>query len=195
MQQKPTESQERVSVLAGIVQAANPVFIIIVICLPTAAVVYAINWGSLTILNYVHVLFGGFWTGIDLFMGFILGPVLRTMQPKDRAELFKRLVPRMTFLMPVLAGVTITAGFQLIGRLGYPLDNPRIIAALVITGILTLQGFGVLLPNEISMFRQLLSPRPDVNKISRLGMRNAALGGIQGIFQLAIIFDMAVLRF
>lgn len=195
MQREPTEPQERVSVLAGIVQAANPVFIIIVICLPTAAIVYAINWGSLTILNYVHVLFGGFWTGIDLFMGFILGPVLRTMQPKDRAELFKRLVPRMTFLMPVLAGVTITAGFQLIGRLGYPLDSPRIIAALVITGILTFQGFGVLLPNEISMFRQLLSPRPDVNKISSIGMRNAALGGIQGIFQLAIIFDMAVLRF
>lgn len=133
MQREPTEPQERVSVLAGIVQAANPVFIIIVICLPTAAVVYAINWGSL--------------------------------------------------------------GLQLVGRLGYPLDSPRIIAALVITGILTLQGFGVLLPNEFSMFRQLLSPRPDVNKISRIGMRNATLGGIQGIFQLAIIFDMAVLRF
>ena len=113
MQQKPTESQERVSVLAGIVQAANPVFIIIVIFLPTAAVIYAINWGSLTILNYVHVLFGGFWTGIDLFMGFILGPVLRTMQPKDRAELFKRLVPRMTFLMPVLAGVLSPPAFNL----------------------------------------------------------------------------------
>ncbi len=147
-------------------------------------------------LNYVHIMAGALWTGIDLFMGFVLGPVLGGMEPKDRAGVFKRLVPKMTFLMPVLAAVTITSGIELVQRLGnLTLTSPWILAAFVIVAILTIQGFGILLPNEIRVFRQLLSEAPDIEKISRLGMRNAKLGGVQGILQLAIIFIMANLRF
>lgn len=62
-------------------------------------------------------------------------------------------------------------------------------------GILGIQGFAVLLPNEIRIFKQLLSDRPDTDKIARLGMQNARLGGVQGIFQLAIIFIMTSIRF
>lgn len=148
------------------------------------------------ILNYVHIMAGALWTGIDLFMGFVLGPVLGGMEPKDRAGVFKRLVPKMTFLMPVLAAVTITSGIELAQRLGMlTLTSPWILAAFVIVAILTVQGFGILLPNEIRVFRQLLSKAPDIEKISRLGMRNAKLGGVQGILQLTIIFIMANLRF
>jgi hypothetical protein len=68
-------------------------------------------------------------------------------------------------------------------------------AALIITAILIIQGFGVLLPNEIRIFKQLISPTPDVDRIVKLGMQNARLAGIQGLFQLAIIFVMANLRF
>jgi hypothetical protein len=59
---------------------------------------------------------------------------------------------------------------------------------------LPVQGLGIMLPNEIRAFRQLVSDAPDVDLISRLGMRNAKLGGVQGIFQLGIIFVMANLR-
>lgn len=187
--------QTRPGVLSGIVQAANPVFIIVVICLPAGALIYALNFGPLIFLNYVHILTGGLWTGIDLFFGFVLGPILGAMEPKDRAAVFKRLVPRMTFLMPALAAVTVTAGIELTNRLGFPLDDPRIIAAFIITGILTIQGFGIILPNEIRVFQQLLSETPDIDKIARLGMRNASLGAIQGVFQLAIVFIMATIRF
>jgi hypothetical protein len=146
-------------------------------------------------LNYVHVMAGALWTGIDLFMGFGLGPILGSMDPKERTAVFMRLMPRMTFLMPVLAGVTATAGFQLTEHMGFSLVSPWILAALVVTGLLAVQGFAVLLPNEIRIFRELLSDTPDVSRISRLGMQNAKLGGVQGIFQLAIIFVMATIRF
>jgi hypothetical protein len=190
-------------VLSVIIQLANPIFVLIVIVLPVGALIYAINFGPLVILNYVHIMMGALWTGIDLFMGFVLGPVLGGMEPKDRAGVFKRLVPKMTFLMPVLAAVTITSGIELTQWLGYAspsnlfasLANPWILASVVIVAILTVQGFGLLLPNEIRVFRQLLSETPDIQKISRLGMRTARLGGVQGIFQLAIIFVMANLRF
>ncbi|MHB1420507.1 MAG: hypothetical protein ACYCX4_13145 [Bacillota bacterium] len=81
-------------------------------------------------------------------------------------------------------------------RLGmFSLSNPWIIAALVITALLTLQGFGLLLPNEIRIYRELLSTRPNIDKIAKLGMINAKVGGVQGVFQLAIIFIMVNLRF
>ena len=152
---------------------------------------------------YVHIMTGALWTGIDLFLGFVLGPVLGGMESQDRATVFKRLIPKMTFLMPVLASVTIMASIALAGRLGIAslsnlsvsLSNPWILAAVIIVAILSIQGFGIMLPNEIRIFRQLLSGTPDIDKISRLGMRNARLDGVQGVLQLGIIFVMANLRF
>lgn len=102
----------------------------------------------------------------------------------------------MTFLMPAVAAVTSTAGVFEAQRMGaFSFDNWRIVAAVVISAILTIQGFGQLLPNEIRVFQQLVSAKPDIDKISRLGMRNAKLGAVQGVFQIAIIFVMASLRF
>jgi hypothetical protein len=189
------KQQTRPGVFSGIVRATNPVFIVLSIGVPVGALIYAMNSESFTPINYVHVMAGSLWTGIDLYLGFVLGPVLGSLDPGERVAVFKRLMPRMTFLMPVLAGVTFTSALELTDRMGLPLDSPWIIAALVVTGILGIQGFAVLLPNEIRIFKQLLSDKPDTDKIARLGMQNAKLGGVQGIFQLAIIFIMASIRF
>ena len=189
------KQQTKLGVLSGIIQATNPVFIILSVGVPVGALIYAMNSELFTSLNYVHIMAGSLWTGIDLFLGFLLGPVLGRLDPRERAAVFMRLMPRMTFLMPVLAGVTITSAIELTTRMDLPLSNPWVIAALVVTGILGIQGFGVLLPNEVRIFRQLLSDKPDTDKIARLGMQNARLGGVQGVFQLAIIFIMASIRF
>ncbi|MBI2979634.1 MAG: hypothetical protein HYY41_02240 [Chloroflexi bacterium] len=179
-----------------IIQIANPYFVILAIGLPITALVFAMNRRELLPINYVHIMSGALWTGIDLFMGLILGPTLGGVNPGERANVFKRLTPKMTFFMPVIAGVTVTAGINLAQRLGiFSLTNPKIVISLIIVTILTIQGFGILLPNEIRILKQLLSNAPDIEKIARLGMRNARLGGIQGILQLSIIFVMAVLRF
>lgn len=188
--------QEKKGVLASIIELANPVFIVLAVGLPIAALVVAMRADSLRLLAYVHIMAGAMWTGIDLFMGFVLGPVLGGMAPPERVAIFRRLMPKMTFLMPVLATVTSMAGIELTQRLGlWSAGNLLILAALGITLVLTVQGFGFLLPNEIRIFKQLLSDKPDVQKISRLGMQNARLGGIQGVFQLLIILVMASLRF
>ncbi len=42
-----------------------------------AAMIAAIVAGNLWLLDFVHVLSSLLWTGIDLFMGFVLGPILR----------------------------------------------------------------------------------------------------------------------
>ena len=183
-------------IVADIIRLASPIFVLLAVFLPLSAYLYAFNFGSVTLQNYVHIMTGALWTGIDLFMGFVIGPVLGGMDPRERAAVLRRLIPRMTFLMPVLAAVTTTSGIQLAQRLGiFSLSDPWILAAAVIGAILTIQGFGFLLPNEVRIFRQLLSAAPDVQKISRLGMTNARLAGVQGVFQLAIIFVMAQIRF
>ncbi len=188
-------AQAKNGVFSNIIQLANPIFIIIAICLPIGGLIYAMNFGSLKFLNYVHILTGVLWTGIDLFMGIVLGPVLGGMDPPDRAKVFKRLVPKMTFLMPVLAAVATTSGIQLAQTLGWSLTDPWVLTALIITGILALQGFGLLLPNEIRIFRQLLSDEPDIERVARLGMINAKLAGLQGAFQIAILVVMVNIRF
>ena len=70
-------------------------------------------------LNFVHVISGVMWTGIDLFMGFVVGPVLRLVPLSARREVITRLVPRTLFLMPTLSAVTTTTGWFLVQDLGY----------------------------------------------------------------------------
>ncbi len=50
------------------------------------ALVAALALDSLYLLNWVHVLSGVLWTGADLFMGFIVGPVLRSLEEAGLLE-------------------------------------------------------------------------------------------------------------
>ena len=61
-------------------------------------------------LDYVHVMTGGMWTGIDLFMGIFGRTVMMRISPASRVEVAKRLIPTMLFLMPSIASVATTAG-------------------------------------------------------------------------------------
>ncbi len=186
--------EARPSTWSVVVQTANPTFIVVAVGVPIIALIYSMYFGPLVSLDFVHIMTGAVWTGTDLFFGFVLAPVRGGMDPPARAAVFRRLVPKMTFLMPALATVAMTSGINLALRLGYSLSNPWCIAALVIVAIMTIQGFGILLPNEIRVFQQLLSKKPNIEKISRLGMLNAKLGGVQGLLQVAIIIVMAKLR-
>jgi len=52
--------------------------------------------------GFVHVLAGGLWTGIDLFMGFVVDPILRAAPFEARRAVITRLTPK-TLFMPTLA--------------------------------------------------------------------------------------------
>ena len=62
---------QRPSTVAAIFQLGNPTFIVCAVVLPNAALALAMALGSLMLLNFVHIMTGALWTGIDLFMGFI----------------------------------------------------------------------------------------------------------------------------
>lgn len=232
---------------------ANPAFAVGVVGVPLAALGYAVTVGTLQHHTYVHVIAGVLWTGIDLFMALVLGPVLGGLDVDERASVFQRFTPKMTFLMPTLALVTIAGGISLamrgvtlpienphpwlalftlaatvppllaIGRQfdafgdwrwqawfgvglvvsvtyvavtlpGFAMTQPVYVAILAVMVVLNFLGFGVLLPGEVLIYREITSAEPDAKRIGDIGLRNAKLSGVQGIFQLSIVVLMVYLR-
>jgi hypothetical protein len=146
-------------------------------------------------LNFVHVICGVLWTGIDLFMGFVVGPILRKVGMSVRREIIVRLVPRTLFLMPTLSIITGTTGWFLAEDVGL-LDVPWpqfgwVAAALALVVLMTIQGIGYLLPTNLRVCIQLRRPDPDFDKVSRM-MRNFFFAvGMQGMMQVLTIVIMA----
>ena len=66
--------------------------------------------------------------------------------------------------------------------------------SLGVVTLLAVVGFGFLLPGEIRMYREFTSADPDAGVISRIGGRNAKLGGVQGVMQQVLIGLMVSLR-
>jgi len=163
------------------------------LAVPVIALIAALLSGSLLLLDYVHVLTGGTWTGIDLFMGLVMSRVMRGLAPQSRAEIIKKLVPIMLFFMPALAAVAITAGIYLASIEGLSFLSAPIIITFIILAILSVQGFGIILPNEVRVLLELRKTNPNTDKVVKLGMRNIYFSGSQAIFQIAIIFVMAYL--
>jgi hypothetical protein len=155
----------------------------------------AILWGSDWLLDFIHVLAGGLWTGIDLFMGFVIGPILRRLALDARRAVISALVPRTLFLMPALSIITSTAGWFLAGRMGFlAVGYPEfywVIAALAIVTVLTIQGLGYLLPTNLRIYFEMQKPNPDGEKIGRWMQTYVRVVGVQGVMQVAIIVVMA----
>ncbi len=163
--------------------------------LALAGMAAVIAWGSLWALNFVHVMSGVLWTGIDLFMGFVVGPVMRSLPPPARRAMVLRLMPKMLFLLPTLAIMTGTTGWfhaRAIGflDLGWP-EYGWVLAALVLVGVLTVQGLGVLLPSNLLVYFELRKPAPDAARIGRLMRRYVVAVALQGVLQVGMIVVMA----
>lgn len=160
-----------------------------------AVMIVAISLHNLWFLNFVHVLAGLLWTGIDLFMGFVLGPVLRSVDVAVRREVLLRLVPRTLFLMPTLAIITGTSGWYLSKDVGFTaLAWPEygwFVAALVLLVLLTIQGTGYLLPTNLRVCLELQKVSPDVSKINAMMARFFFVVAMQGTMQVLMIVIMA----
>ncbi len=160
-----------------------------------AVMIAAILGPSLWFLNFVHVMAGVLWTGIDLFMGFVIGPILRGVSFETRRAIIAGLIPRTLILMPTLSIVTSTAGWFLAVRMGFlDLGYPEfwwVIAALAIVTVLTVQGLGYLLPANLRLYFEIQKPQPDGEKIGRWMKTYVRVVAVQGTMQVAIIVVMA----
>lgn len=237
--------------ISGMAEMANPAFAAAIVLLPLAALGYVVTIGTTQQHRFVHVMAGVLWTGIDIFVGLVIGPVIGSLDEEAAADFFSRFTPKAAFLLPTVAIVTIFGGitfairtdllpspdawlalFTLVNLpgalllIGWQLEAWRdrrwqalfgitaiasaawvgttigglvwpsttVLLALIIVTVLNLQGFGIILPGELRVYREIRSSSPDTSLIQSVGKRNAMLGGIQGALQLSIIVVMVYLR-
>lgn len=165
------------------------------IVIPIGSLILAIVTANLLLLNYVHVFTSILWTGTDIFMAFLLGPILRKVSLSTRKEIISWLMPKMVFYMPTVASVTTTAGYFLASKMGLIiLESPIvywIVTVLIIVTVMLIQGLGILLPTNIRVYYELRKKEPDMTKIQRLMRRYVKVVATQAILQFVIIFIMA----
>ena len=163
-----------------------------------AAMIAVIVAGNIWLLDFVHVFSSLLWTGVDLFMGFVLGPILRRVDLSVRREIVRRLTPRTLFLMPTVSIISGTTGWFLAVQLGYTaLDWPAygwVAAALILVTLMTIQGLGFLTPVNVYVCLQLQKREPDMKKISYWMRWYFYAVALQGLMQVAIIVVMTRFR-
>lgn len=163
--------------------------------LALAVMIVAVVINDPWFLNFVHVFAGLLWTGVDLLLGFVIGPILRRLDFPVRRAITMRLMPRLLFMMPTLAIVAPTAGWFMAVDQGYlGLAFPEIwwlIAALAITTILSIQGVFVLLPTNVLVYLEMRKSSPDGQRIGRLMRRYVRVVAFQGTMQFVIIMIMS----
>ncbi len=165
---------------------------IVAVVMVLLVITIANNW--LWGLDFFHVVGGGLWTGIDLFFGLVLGPILGRMSIPARIELTARLMPKMVLIMPTLVVMTLAAGWQLARYLGYlSSSNPHhgwLVASFIVVGVMTVIAIGILEPANIAVLFELKKPRPNGEVIAKLMKRFIYTAGITGTMQIATLVIM-----
>ncbi len=167
--------------------------------LPIAAlavlfVVVAIATNSRWMLMFAHVVGGGLWTGIDLFVGLVIGPILGRMSIPARAEFSARFMPKMLIIMPTVVTMTLGSGFQIARQLGNlspaSPNHPWLIVSMCVVGVMAVIALGVLEPANVAVLFEMNKPVPNGERIGRLMRRFIYTAGITGLMQVATLVIM-----
>jgi hypothetical protein len=145
-------------------------------------------------VEFVHVAFGAAWTIIDLFLGFVLGPILGRLSVPARIEMTTRLMPKMVLIMPTVVTATLAGGWQLGHLLGTVnstyYNHGWIVASYIVVGCMAVIALGLLEPANIAVLFELKKPRPNPAIIERLMKRFIFTAGILGALQIATLVIM-----
>lgn len=167
--------------------------------LPIVAAIFivlivAIAANELWPLEFLHIAFGAAWTIVDLFLGFVLGPVIGRMSVPARMELTMRLMPKMVLIMPTVVTVTLAAGWQLGQVLGTVnssyMNHGWVVASYIVVGVMAVIALGLLEPANIAVLTELKKRRPNPAVIERLMKRFLFTAGITGAMQVATLVIM-----
>jgi hypothetical protein len=166
---------------------------------PTVAVVLGLliatiaadwGWG----LDFFHVVGGGLWTAIDLFVGFVVGPIIGRLSVPARIEFSTRFMPKMLLLMPTLVICTMASGWQLGHHLGFTdssyFRHEWLVASYIVVGVMSVIALGILEPANLAVLFELKKPRPNGELIAKLMKRFIYTAGITGAMQVATLIIM-----
>jgi len=165
-----------------------------IVALVLAFLIVSIQRNWLWGLDFNHVVGGGLWTGIDLFVGLILGPILGRLSIPARAEFSARFMPKMVLIMPTLVAMTLASGYQLaldLGNLEPTSPNHAwLVVSFVVVGVMAVIALGVLEPANIAVLFEMRKPQPNGEVIAKLMKRFIYVAGITGLMQVATLVIM-----
>jgi hypothetical protein len=165
-----------------------------IVALVLVGVVVAIardaRWG----LVFCHVVGGGIWTALDLFVGFIVGPTLRRLSIPARIEFTSRFMPKMLLIMPTIVTMTLAAGFQLARQDGF-LDTSSdrhawVVVSFCVVGVMAVIALAYLLPANVAVLFELKKPQPDPRVVQTMMQRFVYTAGITGVMQIVTLVIM-----
>lgn len=167
---------------------------LVVVAVVLALLVAAIAANRLWPLTFFHVAGGAAWTVLDLFLGFVLGPIMGRMSVPARVEFTTRLMPKMVLLMPTVVTVTLAAGWQFAYKSGTLLSSYAlhgwIVASFIVVGVMSVIALGLLEPANIAVLIELRKPRPNPAVIEKLMKRFIYAAGVLGLMQVATLVIM-----
>jgi hypothetical protein len=168
-----------------------------IVAVVLAGLVVTIATNKLWPLEFYHVVGGGIWTALDLFLGLVIGPIMAKMPVAARMEFSSRFMPKMLLIMPTLVTMTLASGWQLARLLGnldpaYA-EHGWIIASFIVVGVMAVIAIGILEPANIAVLFEMRKPQPDGEIIGRLMKRFVYTAGITGLMQVATLIIMTKL--
>jgi hypothetical protein len=174
-----------------------PVRALPIVAVVLVGLVAAIATNSQWALDFYHVAGGGLWTGIDLFLGLVLGPIIGAMSIPARIEFSSRVMPKLLLIMPTLVTMTLGSGFQLARKVGnlaphYP-NHAWLVASYVVVGVMATIALGLLEPANLAVLFELRRPNPNAARIARLMKVFIYTAGITGLMQIATLVIMTKL--
>jgi hypothetical protein len=165
-----------------------------IVAIVIAALIAAVASDKLWPVEFFHVTFGALWTAFDLFLGFVLGPILGRLSIPARIELTTRLMPKLLLIMPTIVLCTLTAGWQLGTHLGTVYSgfhqHDLIVVSYCIVGVMAIVALSILEPANVAVLFELKKPRPNPAVIQHLMKRFIYTAGITGAMQVATLVIM-----
>jgi hypothetical protein len=148
------------------------------------------SWG----VDFFHVVGGGIWTVLDLFLGFVLGPILGRLSIPARIEITTRLMPKMLLIMPTVVVCTLASGWQLALQIGdiqtsYS-HHAWVVASMIVVAVMAVVALGILEPANLAVLFELKKPQPDGQVIAQLMRRFFYSAGVTGALQVATLLIM-----
>jgi hypothetical protein len=165
-----------------------------IVAVVIAGLVVTIATNKLWPLEFYHVVGGGMWTALDLFLGLVIGPIMAKMSVPARMEFSARFMPKMLLIMPTLVTMTLASGWQLARLVGnldiaYP-KHWWLTASFIVVGVMAVIAIGILEPANIAVLFEMRKPQPDGEVIGRLMRRFVYTAGITGVMQIATLVIM-----
>jgi len=165
-----------------------------IVAVVLAGLVVTIATNKLWPLTFYHVVGGGLWTALDLFLGLVIGPILAKMSIQARMEFSARFMPKMLLIMPTLVTMTLASGWQLARLVGnlevaYP-KHWWLTASFIVVGVMAVIAIGILEPANLAVLFEMRKPQPNGELIGKLMRRFIYTAGITGVMQVATLIIM-----